>query len=225
MPPAWGQTNEQAAFSGAVGLASAQVLRGVSQSNGSASLSIDLNRRYDNGWALGASLATLGRDAQGDRYLLGLSANRHWQLDADWAVQAGAAHYAYPGSADRHRFDYDELSASIAWRGRWGASLAVLPNAVRRDAAGTPRRGRATALEVSVHEPLGGRLSLDAGIGWLDLSPIRGRGYAYGSIGLGWGVGPVQVFTSWIASQAADRGLAAPAAGGNRWVAAASWVF
>ena len=211
--------------SGAVGFASAQVLRGVSQSNGDASLSLDATYRLDTGWAAGASLATLGRDARGTRTLLGLSVNRSWQVDRDWSTQLGIAHYAYPGGGDRHRFDYDELSASVGWQGRLTASVAVLPNASRRDENGVPRRGRAFAYELSVHERLAGQLAFDAGIGWMDLRNIRGAGYPYGSVGLGLGAGPVQVFATFIASRAAARGLAAPAAGGDRFLLSVLWDF
>lgn len=211
--------------SGAIGMATAQVLRGVSISNGAASLSVDLNHRFDSGWALGASLATLGRDARGGRWLLGVSASRSWQFDADWAAQAGLAHYAYPGGGGRHRFDYEELSASIGWLGRWSATLAVLPNTSRRDQTGQPRRGRAAAVELALHQPLGGGLAFDAGLGWMDLRRIRGAGYGYGSLGLGWSRGPLQVHAMRVFSQAAARGLATPEAGVDRWVASVGWNF
>ncbi len=93
------------------------------------------------------------------------------------------------------------------------------------DSTRTLRRGRATNVELSAHQRLAGRLSLDAGIGYYDLSAVRGTGYRYGSIGLGWGVGAFQADLTRIASNAARRGLAAPEAAGGRWVASVLWNF
>ena len=225
-------------WSGAIGLSSDQVLRGVSQSQGQAGLTLDASHRSDTGWALGLGASTLGRDGAGRPSLLTASLGRHWQLDADWAAQLGAAHYAYPGPLQRRRYGYDELLATVGWQGRLAASLAVSPNTTRPNTArraapqpGAPApfsQGRALAWELSLHQRLQGRLALDAGLGYFDLHALRGQpaaGYPYASVALGWGVGPVQGFVSVIGSRAAQRRLAQAGAAGERGLLSVVWDF
>lgn len=212
-------------WGGSVTLASDKVQRGISQSNGRAALLVDLNRRTDTGWAFGLGLAWPGYGSRNDLGEITLALTRAWQLDAAWAVQLGASHYAYVGDSRGRAYDYDEFSASVGWNGQVFASLAWSPDTSGPSAAGGWRTDQAAAVELTLHRPLIGRLALDAGIGYRDLRAIRGAAYGYGSVGLSWGVGPVQAFVSYIDSRAAQRGLAPDSAARERWVASLLWSF
>jgi uncharacterized protein (TIGR02001 family) len=219
-------------WSMALGAASDYVLRGVSFSNGRATLTADASYRSDTGWTAGLGLATLDRDSDGRRLLLTANAGHQWQLDSDWSAALGLNHTAYPGGARRRAYDSDELSATVAWRGRLTGSLSWSPDTTRLDATGRQRSGRAWAVELSARQRLFGAVALDAGIGYFELQArprdgyASGRaGYPYASLGLSWAHGPLQAYLSRIDSRASARGLASAPRAGERWVAAALWEF
>jgi uncharacterized protein (TIGR02001 family) len=207
-------------WSGGVAAASDKVQRGVSQSDGAASLLADLGYRTDSGWAAGAGVAALAPGSE-----LSLSVSRGWQVDGDWAVQLGAAHYAYRGPHAKRLYDYNELFVGAAWRGRGFATLSVSPDTQGLSAYRELKQGVAVAAEVSWRASLLGPLGWTAGLGYYDLRRVSGAGYAYGSAGLVWQAGQVQAHLTAVASDAASRGLAPATAAGRRWIAAVVWSF
>ena len=130
----------------------------------------------------------------------------------------------YRGLA-RFAYDYDELNASVGWRGQWFASLAVSPNTTGRGSYGGLSRDTTWAFELTTRQRLTGRLALDAGIGYFDLHPFIGTGYPYASVGLSSGVGPVQAYVSFVTSRAEARGAAPAPLAGDHWVASLLWSF
>ena len=210
-------------WSGALGLVSDKVVRGLSQTQGRATVLMDLNYRTDSGWTAGLGFAPLRVGGEAIKSSTGevtLSVGRSWQLDADWAAQLGLARYLYPDRRQRAPvYNYNELSASIGWQGRVLAVIAVAPDSYSLYGPGWPQRGHAASVELSGRQRLAGRLTLDAGIGYYKLTAGRDTGYRYGSIGLGWGVGAFQLDLTRTVSNATT-----PQAGG-RWVGSLLWNF
>lgn len=216
-------------FGGSIGLASDQVYRGISVSGGRAALLTELNYATDTGWsvALGSTWARV--DAPARIAQLSFGAGRAWQLDADSVAQLNYVHRSYPGGG-RPRYyanydDYDELSASIDWQGRWFATVAVSPRVRVRVAPDRVESAPAVVYELAYRQRLRGRLALDIGLGYADPHAAPNGGYAYGSVGLSAGIGPVQTSLTWLDSRAAGKQLAPATLAGRRWVAAAIWSF
>jgi len=216
-------------WGGAVSLASDKVYRGVSESDGRPVLLLDLDRHTDTGWAAALGLAGPVYPDQGGAVELTLGFSKSSQLTADWTLQSAISRHEYPGDARARSYTRTDASLLLAWQGRVFLSLAVSPDTSGYDpAGGEGRRGRTETIEFGLHQRLVGRLALDAGIGYFDQRALRDwgyGGYAYGSVGLGWGVGPVQASLTYIGSQAAARDLAWPSRAGPRWVAALLWNF
>lgn len=212
-------------WSGTLAVASDKVLRGITQSDGRAALMAEIGRQTDTGWS--AALGVAGPDypgagGQGD---VTLSLGRAWQLNADWLLQAGAAHYRYFGSRRYGSQHYNELSLALGWQGRLSGQLSWSPDTQGYGAYGPGRRGSVLSLELAAHQRLVGRWVLDAGLGYTDQRGIDAPGYAYGSVGLGWGAGPLQMSLSLIDSRAAARGAATAGHAGRRWVSTLSCSF
>lgn len=211
-------------WSGSLGLSSDYRLRGISYSDRQATPTLDATYRLDTGWAFGAGLAALDRDAGRRRLLLSASLSHAWQFDADWSGELGLARSHYTGILQRRAYDSDELSATLVWRGRLSGSLMAAPRYARTDPVSGERRSAAAYIaELSLRQPLIGALALDAGLGYLDSHAVSRRGYGYGNVGLAWARGPAQVFLSRIASQAAQREFASPARARPGWVASLLW--
>lgn len=208
-------------WSGSVGIANDKVYRGLSQTGGRPSALLDLAYRTDTGHVAGLGLASL-RDEDGSTLAeVTLSAGHAWQLGGDWTPSVGLVHYAYPGGLQRVYADYDEVSATLGWRGRLFGMVALSPNTVGIDAAGERTRGRVLTTELNWQQALVGRFTFDAGIGQVDQQAIGGS-YRYGSAGLGWADGPAAAYLSYIVGRDVPG---APAVGGRRWVAALLWSF
>lgn len=201
---------------GAVTLASDDVVRGLSRSDGDAALLVDLGLRSDGGWGLSLGLSAPAYASRGGRlaYALALGHGRQWT--ADWALQTQVAHYGYAGRAAAQRYDYDELSLRLVWGGRVHTTLAWSPNLALPPGAGATT-APAWTLALGAQLRLVGRLALDAGVARLQRRGAAGPSYGYGSIGLSGGVGPVRLQLTAIDGQA-------PVAGPH-WVASAGWVF
>lgn len=212
-------------WTGSLGLSTDYRLRGISYSDRHATPTLDTTYRLDTGWAFGAGLAALDRDADRRRLLLSASINRAWQFDADWSGELGLAHSHYTGSSQRRAYNTDEFGATLLWRGRFSASVLALPRSRRFDSAGQLHLGPAYAAEFGLRQPLFGALAFDAGFGYFDSHAGSRRGYAYGNAGLAWAQGPAQLFLSYIASQARQREFASAERAADGWVGSLLWEF
>ena len=209
-------------FSGGVGLTSDKLYRGFSQNRGGGSLLLDLSYQR-GGWAWSGGAATLHDNGRGTRSEVTLSAARTWQIESDWSTQLSATAYTYPGSTYLRYGNYAEFGAQLAWRDTLQLSVLAAP---RARATGRNRqllRGRTLAYEAALHLPMAGRWSFDAGLGWFDTRRIEGVAYTYGSVGLSWGVGPVTLFVSRVASTLDSRAGAPKAFAGDR-TALSAWL-
>jgi hypothetical protein len=210
---------------GALAVASDQVQRGISVSEGRAAWMLDVARTWDSGWSLSAGASGPSYPVQGGQIEFGVSADRAWQIDNDWLTQWGVSHYEVLGEARARFYRYNELHASLAWRGRLTLALSASPDTARFVGNAGVRRGTVLGIELAGHQRLWGPLAFDAGVGYVDFSSLQAPGYGYGSVGLSYGLGPVQAFVSFIDSRA--RRVDAPRAklAGPRWVATVIWHF
>lgn len=208
-----------------VAAASDKVQRGFSESDGRGVWMLDLGHAWDSGWFFGAGAAAPVYPARGGEGELSLGLSKSWQLDDNWQAQLGVSRYEVLGAAGARAYRYKEAQLSLAWRGQFSVGLAASPD-TSRFAPGTGlRTGRVVSLELGLHQRLWQRLAFDLGAGYVDQAGLSSPGYAYGSVGLSWGWGPVQLFVSFINSQARAVAAAGAGAAGPRGVATALWTF
>jgi uncharacterized protein (TIGR02001 family) len=216
---------QAAGWQGAVGLTSDKVQRGFSENNGRAVALLDLGHAWDTGWAVAGGVAGPVYETQGGQAEFSLSLSKAWQLDNDWLVQGGVGRYEVTGAPRARAYRNKELYASLGWRGQVSLALTASPDTARFVPGDGLRSGRVWALELGLHQRLVDRLALDGGAGYLNLDGLQSPGYAYGSLGLSYGWGPVQAFVSFINSRARARGAAGATQAGPRWVTTLSYGF
>lgn len=183
-----------AACGGSIGIATDNVLRGVSLGDGRPAWLFDAHCEPATGWVAGLAASRVhlvGRDpdVQWSAYL-----DRRWQLGEDWSAKVGVVHYDAFRRPAADGLRYDELNAAIGFRGRWRASLAVSPNATDLYFRGAlppaglaVRRYRTVWVENTLHQPIGtSRFAADAGIGMAFPDGEGNSRYHYASVGLRW---------------------------------------
>jgi hypothetical protein len=197
-------------WQGSVGAVSDKVVYGISQSDGSSSAVIDLTARSGDGWLLGAGLASL--PAARGRAELNLVAGRGGSLGEQGAWQATATAYTALGSGTSRRPAYLQWGLAYAWNERLQLTAWLTPNQSGPAAMGGRTRGRVTVVEAGWHQPLAHRWAVDVGLGRVDYAGLAVPRYSYGSLGLSWGTGPLQVFVTRVFSRSASPAAAGPRA-------------
>lgn len=209
---------------GSVGISSDNVFRGLTQSDGEASVQADGYLTATH-WFGGVAAESVKRQADQPTGAEAIGYVGYQQLLAEnWSGALSARHYDYPGNRYRSLYHYDELSASIGWHQQLLLELIASPNAFA--AAGYDRygRGMAFASELTGRQPLPYGLSADAGIGFYDLRQEVGTGYAYWSVGAGRQWRSWQLGVHYIGTNAQARHLFGTLAG-DRVVASVAWFF
>ena len=170
---------------GDIGIASDEVLRGLTQSDHQASPEVDLHFAL-SGWSAGATAIEVRRGAY-DSVRAGLIAYLGYQyrFSDEWSAGLVARHYDYPGYRYRNDYDYEEGALSVSWRGLISASVTASPDTFFADRLGHSGSGAAYAYELAGRLPLAHGFSANAGVGFYDLDRQIGTGYAYGSAGIG----------------------------------------
>lgn len=213
-------------WGGALGYGNDNVYRGVSLTQGRSAWLADLHYDFGDGWVAGVGASAERPPFQEAGAQLQWYADRRWQIDDDWSAKIGVVHYDSPSNVWRKELDYNELTAAIAWRGRWRLTVALSP-----DTPGVfeyphkTRIGYAASAELSFTQPLVGRLAMNAGLGYYDLRRVTDVGYGYGSAGLSYGIGDVYVYTSLLWIDAAARHYAMDSNERTRWVTTVVWSF
>jgi uncharacterized protein (TIGR02001 family) len=169
---------------GAVGLATDDLFRGLSQNNGQISPQADLHLIAGQ-WYGGISAEEVRRQRNQDASVeLIAYAAYPLRFGEDWTYRVTLRHYDYPGNSLRSLYDYDEVGLSVSWRERLIATAFASPDTYSRDYQGNYGSGAAYCYELLVRQPLPQGLSAVAGLGYYDLSRQIGTGYAYWSAGL-----------------------------------------
>ena len=184
-------------WGGAIGVASDNVERGYSLTDGKPAWLADLHVGIGTAWVAGVGLSAARPPGESSVTRAVLYADRRWRINEDWSAKVGVAHYDSFPSRDGVYESYNELNSMIGYRGKWRFSVAVSPD-VSSYAYWRIRRGLAVWSEASLHQPLVGRLSLDAGAGYAYFRETAAQSYAYGSLGLSFGTGDAYFYLSRI---------------------------
>jgi hypothetical protein len=211
--------------SGAVGVSSELVDRGLAVSPPTPILQGALSWTSSSGWSLGASAATEMRSPGNVSEALA-QVSKYWSLSSDWQMRGSLLYYDYPGNARSKYFDRAEAGVDWIYRDvlTFGLSGISLTN-------GDEHRPRGAA-DVNFHWPLAWYFSFSAGAGVAQslLSPYGSYGYdrasvyRYGQLGLIWSYGPWRMELDRVAVGPGSRQqwgnlVASP------WVGTISWSF
>jgi uncharacterized protein (TIGR02001 family) len=169
---------------GDIGIASDEVLRGLTQSDHQASPEGDLHYTL-SGWYAGATAMEVRRGPY-DSLGAGLVGYLGYQyrVSDDWTASLTARHYDYPGYQYRRYYDYDEGALSVSWRELIVASVIASPDTFLSDRQGRSGRGAAYSYELGGRLPLAHGFCANVGFGFYDLDRQIGTGYVYGSAGI-----------------------------------------
>jgi hypothetical protein len=214
-----------AGWEGSLTVASDKVQRGFSESDGRTVWLFDIGHAWDTGWSLAAGGGGPVYPNRGGDGELSLTLSKAWQLDDDWLAQAAASRYEVLGEPRARAYRYKEVQLSLAWRGRATLSLAASPDTSRFAAGSGLRTGRVWSLDLGLRQRLWDRVAVDVGAGYVDQRGLQSAGYAYGSVGVSWGLGPVQFFVNFINSQLRAKAAAGASSAGPKWVGTAVWSF
>lgn len=212
---------------GGVGIASAQVQRGISPSSGEPALFADAYWRFAGGWSLNAG-AVRWRDLPGRQsgeYTLG--ASRSHRFDDDWTAALGVTHYGRLGGRPTRRVEYGEMALSVGYADRGQALLAWSPNYTTTDRDGRLVTRRTVTMELSWHQPMPApfeRYALDAGIGHFSLRAFDRPGYLYASLGASRSFGPLQASLAYVANDGVSANVP-PAVRRSRWLLSLWWSY
>jgi uncharacterized protein (TIGR02001 family) len=213
-------------FDGSLGASTDNVFRGLTQSQGQASVQAN-GYLTDTHWFGGLTSESVKRARSLPTGVELIGYLGYQQLLSDtWNGALTLRHYDYPGNRYRGRYDYDELSASVSWRQQLVLSVIASPDTygAAYGPYGRYGRGAAFAAELGGHEPLPYGLSADLGLGYYDLQQQVGAGYAYWSAGLGKQWRAWELRLDYIGTDAEARRLFRSLAG-DRLVASVAWFF
>jgi len=209
---------------GSVAFTTDYLLRGVSQSQGAGALQAQLHYQTPGGWLAGvwASSTSLnpgdGRTAEINAF-----ASHSWRVGDDWSTKLAVAHYAYPWNSPGGFYDYDELSAGLAFRDLAFLTIAVSPNTPLEAFANHDHT--AVSLDLALRRPLIADWSAVGGIGHYDLSGTSGGGYWYWNAGLGYDSWPWHLDLSWFGTSSVEAGTVDPDLPLGFWAATLMWRF
>jgi uncharacterized protein (TIGR02001 family) len=210
-------------LAGSLGLASDDVFRGVTQSDGQISPQTDLHATVGP-WFGGISAEGVRRDdARAGAELIGYLGLQQ-PLGDDWSGRVMLRHYDYPGSQFRTRYNYDELGLSLAWRERIMLTVIASPDTYARDYLGNYGSGKAFCYELVGRQALPAGFAAVAGVGYYDLRQEIGAGYAYWSAGVDHRWRSFAFDLRYVGTDATARHRFEDDAG-NRVVLSAFWLF
>jgi uncharacterized protein (TIGR02001 family) len=200
------------------------VLRGVSQSDGEPALQGEVHLNFPAGWSSGIWTSQLRFAPNRTSLELGAQLQWHGALTEDLDFGATLAHYGYPSDPRPIRYDYEELSVSLAWRDQIYVAASWTPRAsLYSPAYGPAEHRQALSFEGSWHRNLRPRLDLSAGLGFYDPLGLDYAAYTYGNATLGWHYGHWRAHLAWIWVQdKAHRQYSTGPAGGP-WAVTVSW--
>lgn len=166
-----------------------------------------------------SSFALLGHDRSSGAQLVA-DAGYSWRLDSAWSAQVMVAHYQSWNTPTPQHMNYQELALSMGWRDTVVASVAVSPHAT----IGPLQPAYTLAYDLVGRLPLRHGLTATAGVGYYDLHAAAGTGYGYGSVGLSYQRGPMQIDFKYVATVGAAKAHLNGALD-NRWVGQLMWHF
>jgi uncharacterized protein (TIGR02001 family) len=174
---------------GSIVLTSDYVQRGVSQTDSDPAVQGSIAYWYPTGWYVGAWASTVDTArryyaASGAQAEINGFLGYGRRLTPDWVIDIKAVHYFYLNDPAPVKYDYNEFAASVGWRERLYASLAVSPDSTQFARTGGARNRTAWAGELSLQQPLSPWLTWMLGVGYYDMPSAQVSGYLYGSTSL-----------------------------------------
>jgi uncharacterized protein (TIGR02001 family) len=175
---------------GSAALTSDYRLYGLSQSNSEPALQAEIHYLGNPGarssWFGGVWASTVRLSSrQPTSVQMEAFLGQQWALNADWQVRLAYGHYVHPWNSRLSRYDYDEFSASVAWRDALSFTAAWSPNTdLYSTYRGYAGNDRALNYELTGHVPVWRTLALVGGVGYRELQALFGTGYWYASAGL-----------------------------------------
>jgi uncharacterized protein (TIGR02001 family) len=209
-------------WGGSIGAVSDYAHRGLSQTRGDPALQIGVFRELPANWSVGAgaSMVDFGEWADAT-YEVNVNLTHTWMLGERWSAQASYTRYLYPG--ERGDYDYDEWTASLNYRQRMTATIAMLPEGSTYGYGMTA--GRAMSYELATLQPVSERWSLVGGAGYYDLHESFRTGYWFWSAGFAFAWDALQLDLLHIDTDAVAVRLFGRERAGSRWSAALMWKF
>ncbi len=207
-----------------VALSSDYVVRGVSRSQGDATLQAQLGADLGAGWSAGLAAATMNLNpGPGPNRELGLYLSRARSLHRDWTVAGTLAAYFFSSQIPGLPYDYREARVDLSWRERVQLGVAVSPDYSVRTRRGVLRTRTAIDYTLTVSQPVSSSIALSAGIGQYDLSDGLGLRFSYWSAGAVYTGRRLSVALTWTGAEPVTRTLFNAAATGDRLVGTLSW--
>ena len=195
-------------WGGSASLVSDDVYRGLTQSDNAPAAGLDGHYYADAGWFAGLGVTGVYPRAGNEKSVL-LEPYLGYQrsLAGDWSLRGLAVRHDFIGSDRYDHYNYDELSATLAYGQRASFSVSVSPDAAYASQY-TQVSGRLVlSYDLAFHQPLLGALTLNAGLGYSDLQFALHGGYAYWNGGLGYALDRVQFELSYIGTSETARTL------------------
>lgn len=172
-------------LSGSLAMTSDYIQQGLSQTRGEPALQGGLRAQLDEHWTVGAWASEIDRyGGPGASTEIDVYAARAWRITPDWIASLTATHYFYPNDDLYVRYDYDEVTASLAYRSTWFATVAWAPNYTQSSYRGVAVERSALSYELSANQPIRGGWSGSAGVGYRNLEELFDEQYWYGHAGL-----------------------------------------
>ncbi len=211
-------------WGGSIEFTSDYLVRGISRSDDQAAVQLDLHYANASGFIAGAFASTVRVDpGSGTSGELAGFVGYAWTPGTDWRSRLLASHYAYPGTGNASRYDYDELDFATTY-GDWiELSVQYSPDTPRILDYGQFERVAAESGEVDVHLPLIGRLSGSLGAGCYHLAGAAR--YAYGSAGLLYDIARISFAVTFVDAGNAAKSLFYNTAAGGVWTGTVIWRF
>jgi uncharacterized protein (TIGR02001 family) len=222
-------SHAQDAWGGSLAITSDYRVRGLSRTEGDAAVQGGLHARLAPGWIIGAWASTISRD-RGSKSALEVDAHTGyaWNVANDWDAKVVVSHYWHPNDPATANYDYDEITASVAFRSQLVANVVYSPNTryfARYHGSWHSEDGAALSYELTGLQPITPSFAFTAGVGYNDLSQIFETGYWYWNAGVSYSMGPIQFDVSRIDSDSAAQQLFGSAITEAGWSAAISWRF
>ena len=213
-------------WGGSVALTTDYRLRGISQSDESPAVQIDLHYDAASGWLAGLWASTIRRNRyQPTSGEVDALVGYRWAIDSDWSAKLTAVHYMYPWDSLAHSYDYDELIAATAYRDRAFLTVAYSPDAVPFPARWQAGRPAALSYELTLRLPLAASLFGSGGVGHYQLHDQQASSYWYWSAGLGYGLERLHFDLTYFGTSSIANSLFYDEVAGNRWAGTVTWSF
>lgn len=216
----------QLSWGGTLSLTSDYVYRGLSQTEGQATLQGGVHVRAESGWSAGLWASSVNRGAApGADTEIDVQLSKAWSLNQEWSLLLSANHYFYPDDNSAQPYEYDELAASLSYQNRLTATVSWSPNSSRFSRDVFVKNRTARSYELTVLQPLAPTWSLFGGVGHYDLKELFDTGYWYWSGGVSYCIGNLQMDLSHIDVDHTAARLFDYEVSKRSWIAALSWRF